>query len=583
MAARNRTRPKPTSHPSKRVAIYARRSKEDRDKTASLPEQIGACRRYVQERGWGEIVRVEGENRSGVSGFDRPVFQRLIKAAEGGAFEVLLTLDMSRFGRFDADERGYWVTRLRAAGVEVRHVMDDDRLAGEAGPIMGAVLQTGQREHSVKTAYKVTLGALGAIKRGFWPGGGVPLGYRLERRADFDGTGKRDATVKVVPEAAALVRRIFQLRIEYGLGYKTIARRLNDDDKRTQRGSLWTATSIKSILDNPAYKGDLVRGRKGFKSKFYVGNENGPEAIGDPGAKVGYEIKDYFPVIIDRETWDAAQRVARDRRKKFGTGGRKTADWGRCVLTEFAVCGACGGSAIIAEGSTGKKHRYSYMVCAAKTRGAAPTEKCRLVRAQENALTRRVFEEVRRLAEQIDPAQVAERVRARFNEADDPGVDLKELEKQRAKLARKRRELLLSDNEFVREGLEVLAEEDARLARELEVARRKQQAVPFDLEEEVQSAVSAALAITSPPDPGARDALRATLRSFIREIRIMPSPLRKAKHVELTLLTPEGLAGVVIGEGTSSTRSATPCQRDNYSGNHGTMAIELRATQLRSR
>ena len=156
-----------------------------------------------------------------------------------------------------------------------------------------------------------------AIKRGFWPGGGVPLGYRLERRADFDGTGKRDATVKIVPEAAALVRRIFQLRIEFGLGYKTIARRLNDDDKRTQRGSLWTATSIKSILDNPAYKGDLVRGRKGFKSKFYVGNESGPEAIGEPGAKVGYEIKDYFPVIVDRETWDAGQRVARERRKKF--------------------------------------------------------------------------------------------------------------------------------------------------------------------------------------------------------------------------------------------------------------------------
>ena len=85
MAARNRTRPKPTSHPSKRVAIYARRSKEDRDKTASLPEQIEACRRYAEERGWGEIVRVEGENRSGVSGFDRPVFQRLIKAAEAGS------------------------------------------------------------------------------------------------------------------------------------------------------------------------------------------------------------------------------------------------------------------------------------------------------------------------------------------------------------------------------------------------------------------------------------------------------------------------------------------------------------------
>src|SRR5271155_5745359 len=100
-----------TSTGPKRVVLYLRRSVDDGDATRSLPEQEHECKVYAQAIG--EIVRAFRENESGVSGFDRPIFKEMIAAAERREFDVIVCLDVSRFGRFDVDERGYWITLLK--------------------------------------------------------------------------------------------------------------------------------------------------------------------------------------------------------------------------------------------------------------------------------------------------------------------------------------------------------------------------------------------------------------------------------------------------------------------------------------
>ncbi|MBL4846938.1 MAG: recombinase family protein [Planctomycetes bacterium] len=535
--------------------------------TASHPEQEEACRRYAQNEDLGQVIRIERENQSGTSGFDRPKFRALVEAAERGEFDVFLTLDMSRFGRFTPDERGYWVTLLKQVGVSVRHVMDDARLAGEAGPIMGAILQTGQREHSLKTAYKVAMGAVAAAKQGFWPGGTVSYGYRLERKEGFDGTGKRSASVKVVPGEAAIVQEMFRLRGELGLSHQGIATRLRAAGHRTKKGRNWTGNSVRYVLKNPLYKGELVRGgsRGARKAKFFHGSLNGPLPVAGPSPCMVF--KNVAPPIVSEELWGKVQVLGAARRREFSTEYTGPRLGGAYLLTGLTQCGACGLSAVANAGSStrlkdGTQRRYAYYTCNLRTRGSDREPGCERVKAPTQALGEAVLEQVRRVTAQINPKTVAailrERLAARLGSG--ASVDVAALKRARARLAQRRRELVLAETEFERLALSDLAEEDARLAEQIAAEERRVQAGAGseDFERAIERAVASAQALEFPATPEGRAAAKTVLRSFVREIRIMPSPPRRAKKIELELYTPEGMGELFITGAGSSTKSRSP-------------------------
>ncbi|MBL4847735.1 MAG: recombinase family protein [Planctomycetes bacterium] len=159
---------------------------------------------------------------------------------------------------------------------------------------------------------------------------------------------------------------IFSLQAELQLGYLTIAKRLNADGKRTRGGRLWINSSVRTILQNPTYKGDLVRGRGASKAKFFSGSDDGRVAIEKPCA--GYVLEGVLPAIVSPGLWEWAQRGGAAKLAKFGGRPAGIVNWGRYLLSEFFVCGACGGSSNVGEGSTkpGKQRRYSCFVCAAK-------------------------------------------------------------------------------------------------------------------------------------------------------------------------------------------------------------------------
>ncbi|MGE3465229.1 MAG: recombinase family protein [Pseudomonadales bacterium] len=528
----------------KRVAIYCRRSKDDGDQTISLPEQEAECRRFASTLG--VVNRVVRENHSGVTGFDRPMFEQLIQAGERKDYDILVTLDVSRFGRFTPEERGYWLTRLHRAGVEVRHAHDDSRLTGEAGSIMGTVLQQAAREQSIMTARRVAMGQVSAAERGFWPGGAVPYGFRLERSPEWKGTGRRNARLVAIEEEAALVRWMFERRAE-GVGLDTIARQLNEDGKRTRRGRLWTGLSVRSVLINSACIGVVVRGRnpKGQKkAKFFRGSPSGPVSKDKPSP--GYEAH-CGPAIVSRELWDKVQQIGAEQSAKFH--GKRIGNYGKNPLAGLCRCGSCDGSAAVAEGTTrqAKQVRYAYYVCSQRARGAEHLDTCSLVRAPAERLAEAVVEKVRLIASQIDPAAVAAGVRRRLSASAGPDVDIKALEAKRRRLGERRRQLVLAESEFEREALADLAAEDARLAREIEAAKARVTVTDAEIQARVAAAVKAATQMTVPDTVSGRQALNRLLRTFVHEVRILPSELRKQKAVDLTVYTPEGLGDRLFG------------------------------------
>jgi site-specific DNA recombinase len=79
--------------------------------------------------------------------------------------------------------------------------------------------------------------------------GRPPYGYKV-------GALRR---LELVPEEAVVVRYIFRLYLQEGMGIRLIARRLNEEGLKTRRGGNWSMVSIRDILKNRAYLGTYSR------------------------------------------------------------------------------------------------------------------------------------------------------------------------------------------------------------------------------------------------------------------------------------------------------------------------------------
>lgn len=137
------------------------------------------------------------------------------------------------------------------------------------------------------------------------------------------------------------VGRIFELCLE-GLGSTAISQALNAEGYRTfNKGGRWGTTAVITILQNKA-------------------------AIGELALKDGGEpIPNYFPAVVDEDTFNTAQRNIKAR--KTGKVAKQSAEfnvWGKLVF-----CGACGSAMHIIQ----RNHRY--LMCANRRYGSCDGSK----------------------------------------------------------------------------------------------------------------------------------------------------------------------------------------------------------------
>lgn len=540
-----------------RVAIYARRSDESGTRDRSLPEQVAACRAWAEERGH-EVVRVYEEVGSGVTGSTRAVFQGMISDAQRSPrpFDLVVVLDLSRFGRADVDETGYYRHLLRLAGVEVAYVLDGDKMTGDVGEIVGSVLQVGVRDQSRKNGYKVAAAHMACIERGVLPGGRRPYGYRLVRRPDWEKAQRKDTTLEIDADEARIVRRIFDDYVN-GLSPSVIAGALNEAGISSPGGRKWWRTTVAEILSNPAYVGDLVRNqrRRGntvpkSQAHFYHLGVKPVPATQDPEPIVR---RDVFVAIIGREQWDRVQ-ARLDARATTPTGGKPH------LLAGLLRCGACGGPMATISGRTTKRGRARYYGCArAKLTGTARNRgRCRLTHVRGDRLEPEVLRVVREAAARLDPAVIAAELRKSLPGT--PFADQKRLEQRLQHLEERRDALLVSTNtsEFVAAGLKKLEDEHARLRAQLDAVRAADWDAA-DVDRVAAAAVAAAQRLEAPDTEEGREALREVLGVFLRQVEVAPGEPRGPRAVRLDLYTPSAVGRIATRQELWSTcRVAIP-------------------------
>ncbi len=131
--------------------------------------------------------------------------------------------------------------RLDAIGVQVVALDADDVLASllEAWQARGPKERLGER---VRAAMRRK-----AVKGEVF--GRPPYGYKVGQRRKLE----------LVPDESVVVRYIFRLYLQEGMGIRLIAGRLNEEGFKTRRGGNWSMVTIRDILRNRVYLGTYSR------------------------------------------------------------------------------------------------------------------------------------------------------------------------------------------------------------------------------------------------------------------------------------------------------------------------------------
>ena len=159
-------------------------------------------------------------------------------------------------------------------------------------------------------------------------------------RGKYIVTGE-DGKPEIIPEEAEVVRRIFR---EYlaGASLRMIKESLLSEGIPDVSGKdKWTITTIRSILTNEKYCGDVLL------QKTFVSDCISKKVIKNTGQLPMYLIENHHEGIVDRKTFDAVQAELA-RRNAGKSPSKKTAPTGRAsyaskyALSERLVCGECG-------------------------------------------------------------------------------------------------------------------------------------------------------------------------------------------------------------------------------------------------
>ena len=145
---------------------------------------------------------------------------------------------------------------------------------------------------------------------------------------------------RVIPEQAEIVRELYK-RYESGASLRNLQDWLEENQIKTVLGeSKWTTTSIKSILTNEKYCGDVLL-QKTFRTDVIS-----KKVIKNVGQMAQYYMPDHHEAIVSREQYNAVK--AEMARRSALRSPSKSAVTGRsCYTSKYAlsdrlVCGECG-------------------------------------------------------------------------------------------------------------------------------------------------------------------------------------------------------------------------------------------------
>lgn len=334
----------------KLIAIYCRVSTEEQSENGySIDEQERLLEEWCKKMGYVIYKCYSDRGISGKNIKDRPALKELLSDAKAGKFDMVISWKINRLSRKLEDVLKI-VNLLEKNNITFKSYsepFETDTPAGRMQFQMMALI--GEFERGT-IAQNVKMGMIAKAKSGNWCGGRV-LGYDLVPNNSPEEEKKGKNKLEINEKEAEIVRFIFN---EYskGKGYKAITNKMNKLGYKTKKGNNFSVGSIRDILTNPVYIGEIRYNVRQNWSEKRRRNIN-PNPI---------RVKGKHEAIIDRELWDKVQLILESKKGKPS----RIYD-GEYPLTGILRCPKCGAGMVISRTTNtladGTKKRIAYYCC----------------------------------------------------------------------------------------------------------------------------------------------------------------------------------------------------------------------------
>ena len=319
--------------PKLRVAAYCRVSTQEEQQAGSFDMQIHHFTKRIEANPQWELVEIyQDEGISATTVEKRLGFQKMIADAVDGKIDLILTKSISRFGRNIVDILDNLRT-LSALNPPVSVEFETEEITytgdGRNNLLISLLAALAEMESQQKSE---------AIKAGIrWRMAEGIYKFSVQNTLGF----YRDHFGRLViePTEARIVEYIYESCLE-GATPAEIAAALTEQGIKSPMGNnLWPAGTVRSILRNEKYCGDVLL-QKTFTEDVLTGVHKK-----NTGQLPQYYIENYHEGIVSKQMFREVQAEIARRNSKSAANQRKRRRGrysSKYALSERLICGNCG-------------------------------------------------------------------------------------------------------------------------------------------------------------------------------------------------------------------------------------------------
>ena len=301
------------------VGIYIRLSQEDKDKkyesdSESVINQKELLRGYVKKNNFNLVKEYVDDGYSGTD-FERPGFQSMLEDINNKKINCVIVKDLSRLGR-DHVMTGYYIeTFFPENNIRFISILESyDSFKNQASNDSSTFIIACNDYYSKQNSIKIRNVLNEKRKNGKFVGSLPCFGYM---RDPLD-----KGHLIPNPDTASIVKKIFKWRAD-GIGPTEIANRLNKANvitpsgyKKTNYSSRlidrdnWNISTVKKILTNRVYTGDLVQHTQtkvSYKSKKKITLDE----------KLWIIVENTHEPLVDKDTFEYVNTLRKRNTRNY--------------------------------------------------------------------------------------------------------------------------------------------------------------------------------------------------------------------------------------------------------------------------
>lgn len=348
------------------VVAYIRVSSVSQVEKRSLSQQLEDAWLRAEREGQ-QLVAVyvdPGRSASKHSFEHRPGIMELLADIRAKRVDLLFVWKRDRITRRHSKghEWDVFMATAKKHKTDIRFTCPDEPPLGKGafGRFSEAMASLLSEFESENIRMRVRGSLVARLEKGEWPGGSLPYGF----------TRNEGEQVVAHEQQALIVREIYRLAHDEGLGCVRIADRINEAFPDSRHGRPWTKFSVEKVLRNRVYTG--------FLDVCLQGDDDEEPAY--------YEVElKQFPIVIPLEMWNRVAQMRKERTKKAGSLPTRHLK-SPSLLFGLLQCGVCGRPMVgkynvrrykKEDGTTSEYRSYYYycrsgsdrLGCAAKSKG----------------------------------------------------------------------------------------------------------------------------------------------------------------------------------------------------------------------